>query len=201
MFFTRLFWADLSIILDCKVYSKERKKDGKKKERKIKCYVLFQVVKLQIALNCGATRWSCTWERGWGNQVKAGHQKCPTKVSTIPRLAAFKADFQGLWTSSNPVDTNLSKAEMEMIIMWRLRDSAEVPAWNSTTEITIGVITLTFKLSKQKMLKICSNMLYLWLTRGKGDESTGNIPLMFELHTQVSCLDFWGFFYLLIVLW
>lgn len=156
------------------------------------------MVTLQIALNCGS--WCIQVILHLGKRMREPGEsrtsKMPPKVSTIPRLAAFKGDFQGMWTSSNPVDTNPSKAEMEIIT----GDSAEVPAWNSTTEITIGVITLTFKLSKQKMLKICSNMLYLWLTRGKGDESTGNIPLMFELHTQVSCLDFWGFFYLLIVL-
>jgi len=34
-----------------------------------------------------ATRWSCTQERReWGNQGKAGHQKCHTKGSTVPCL-------------------------------------------------------------------------------------------------------------------
>lgn len=101
MLFTWLFRADLSMNLNCKVYSEERKMEEKKKVKVLFCSRWLRH-RLLWAVGLGATRWSCTWERGWGNQVKIGHQKCPTKVSTIPHLAAFKADFQGMWTSSNP---------------------------------------------------------------------------------------------------
>lgn len=155
------------------------------------------MVTLQLALNCGSRCNQAILHLGkrMGEPGEKGHQKCPTTVSTIPPLAAFKADFQGMWSSSNPEWIGHKPIKGRdgdnHVKIGRFCWSTSL---EQQTEITIGVITLTFKLSEQKMLKICSDMLYLWLTRGKGDESTGNTPLMFELHTQVSCLDFWGFF-------
>lgn len=97
-----LFQADLSKILNCEVHSKERKM-GKKEKVKVMLRSRWLHYRMLWTLGLGATRWfPGAWEGGWGSQVKAGHQECPPKGSTIPLLAAFKADFQGMWTSSNP---------------------------------------------------------------------------------------------------
>lgn len=83
----------------------------------------------------------------WKQDIKNAPQKA------VPYL--FWQHSKQIFKECEPVqiqselDTNLLKAEVE-IIMWKLGGSAEVPAWNRncTTEITIGVITPTFKLSK-----------------------------------------------------